>query len=246
MHAPVDAGRLAHTKLGLLVHGNALAKALISHPAKPLAVACVSADGRMSSWASAEWHSLVEHVGHRLKLILLRRLHLQQSRSARPSAIKKSSVAVQFVRRAAFSSHKWQVKSSQEKNLCDCEQTWTTTQARAIVIPATLQHPLSYGRAGGAQCNRNTEQPVHAPWRTQSSRGSLSHHLEACTGPVPWDPSPSQRHDTVTAPTSSLISARGTEHLHARTYTPSPWHARLARARGTAPLPAPPHRPMHK
>ena len=36
----------------------------------------------MSSWASAEWHSLVEHVGHRLKLILLRRLHLQ-----RPSAI---------------------------------------------------------------------------------------------------------------------------------------------------------------
>ena len=115
MHAPVDAGRLAHTKLGLLVHGNALAKALISHPAKPLAVACVSADGRMSSWASAEWHSLVEHVGHRLKLILLRRLHLQQSRSARPSAIKKSSVAVQFVRRAAFSSHKWQVKSSQVK-----------------------------------------------------------------------------------------------------------------------------------
>jgi hypothetical protein len=36
----------------------------------------------MSSWASAEWHSLVEHVGHRLKLILLRRLHLQ-----RPTAI---------------------------------------------------------------------------------------------------------------------------------------------------------------
>lgn len=148
----------------------------------------------MSSWASAEWHSLVEHVGHRLKLILLRRLHLQQSRSARPSAIKKSSVAVQFVRRAAFSSHKWssQVKSSQEKNLCDCEQNWTTTQARAIVIPAALQHPLSYGRAGGAQCNRNTEPTC--PWRTQSSRGSLSHHLEACTGPVPWDPSPSQRH----------------------------------------------------
>jgi hypothetical protein len=83
VHAPVDAGRLAHTKLGLLVHGNALAKALISHPAKTLtAVACVSADGWMSSWASAEWHSLVEHVGHRLKLILLRRLHLQ-----RPTAI---------------------------------------------------------------------------------------------------------------------------------------------------------------
>ena len=175
MHAPVDAGRLAHTKLGLLVHGNALAKALISHPAKPLAVACVSADGRMSSWASAEWHSLVEHVGHRLKLILLRRLHLQQSRSARPSAIKKSSVAVQFVRRAAFSTHKWskQVKSSQEKNLCDCEQTWTTTQARAIVIPAALQHPLSYGRAGGAQCNRNTEQPVHGALRAAAARSLI-------------------------------------------------------------------------
>ena len=140
-----------------------------------------------------------------------------------------------------------QVKSSQVKRRSFVTvNSWTTTQARAIVIPAALQHPLSYGRAGGAQCNRNTEQPVHAPWRTQSSRGSLSHHLEACTGPVPWDPSPSQRHDTVTAPTSSLISARGTEHLHARTYTPSPWHARLARARGTAPLPAPPHRPMHK
>jgi hypothetical protein len=89
VNAPVDAGRLAHTQLGLLVHGNALAKALISHPAKTLtAVACVSADGWMSSWASAEWHSLVEHVGHRLKLILLRRLHLQ-----RPTAIDGTHAA---------------------------------------------------------------------------------------------------------------------------------------------------------
>ena len=100
----------------------------------------------MSSWASAEWHSLVEHVGHRLKLILLRRLHLQQSRSARPSAIKKSSVAVQFVRRAAFSSHKWssQVKSSQEKKLCDCEQLDDNTgtchrHTRCITTPIIVR-----------------------------------------------------------------------------------------------------------
>ena len=100
MHAPVDAGRLAHTKLGLLVHGNALAKALISHPAKTLtAVACVSADGWMSSWASAEWHSLVEHVGHRLKLILLRRLHLQ-----RPTAIDVHARGAEDALRATLSA----------------------------------------------------------------------------------------------------------------------------------------------
>ena len=193
MHAPVDAGRLAHTKLGLLVHGNALAKALISHPAKPLAVACVSADGRMSSWASAEWHSLVEHVGHRLKLILLRRLHLQQSRSARPSAIKKSSVAVQFVRRAAFSSHKWQVKSSQVKRRIFVTVNKLGRQHRHVPSSYPLHYNTHY-RTVALAARSVTETLNNLSMRTQSSRGSLSHHLEACTGPVPWDPSPSQRH----------------------------------------------------
>ena len=98
----------------------------------------------MSSWASAEWHSLVEHVGHRLKLILLRRLHLQQSRSARPSAIKKSSVAVQFVRRAAFSSHKWQVKSSQVKRRIFVTVTKLGRQHRHVPSSYPLHYNTHY------------------------------------------------------------------------------------------------------
>ena len=144
------------------------------------------------------------------------------------------------VRRAAFSSHKWQVKSSQVKRRIFVTVNKLGRQHRHVPSSYPLHYNTHYrtvalaARSVTETLNNlsmaHSEQPRLALSSSRSMHGTRS--LGSLALP--------------TAPTSFLISARGTEHLHARTYTPSPWHARLARARGTAPLPAPPHRPMHK